>query len=49
MKNINEDKILKEVQEVIDQLKKDDYFLTQKGFISLVVNLVEEQLKRSKK
>ena len=49
MKNINEDKILKEVQEVIDQLNKDNYSLTQKGFISLVVNLVEEQLKRSKK
>jgi len=49
MKNINEEKILKEIEKVEKQLEKDNYFLTKKGFISIVVNLVEEQLKGSKK
>jgi len=40
---INEEKIEKEVDKVKAQLEKDGYFLTTKGTVRLIVNLVEEQ------
>ena len=44
-KEINTAKIMKEVEKVQNYIKKDGYFLTTKGLVTLIVNLVEEQLK----
>ena len=41
---INEKKIVKEIEKIQKQLDKDNYFLTLKGLVSIVVNLIEEQL-----
>lgn len=45
---INEQKILKEIEKINKQLSEKSYFFTLKGIISIVVNLVEEQLKGEK-
>ena len=42
-KTINEKKIVKEIEKINSQLGKMGHFLTIKGIVSRVVNLVEEQ------
>ena len=43
-KIINESKIVKQIEVINTELKKMNNYLTTKGIVSLVVNLVEEQL-----
>jgi hypothetical protein len=45
MKKIDEEKILKEIEKVEAYIAKDNYHLTTKGIVSLVINLIEEKLK----
>ena len=42
-KIINEEKIVKEIDKIKLQLEKDNYYLTTKGIVGLVVNLIEKQ------
>jgi hypothetical protein len=44
MKTINEERIVKEIEKINFELKKMNSSLTVKGYVRLIVNLVEEQL-----
>jgi hypothetical protein len=45
MEKINEEKIVKEIVKIQKQLAKDNYNLTTKGLINIIINLIEEQIK----
>jgi hypothetical protein len=48
-KAINEEKIVKQIEIINTELKKMNNYLTTKGIVSLVINLVEEQLNEKNK
>jgi hypothetical protein len=44
MKKVNEAKIIKEIKKIEKQLAKDGYHLTQKGLMTIIFNMINEQL-----
>ena len=43
-KKLDLEKIIKEVEKVEKYIEQDGYFLTTKGIVHIVVNMIEEQL-----